>query len=414
MPKAFGAVKGLALGGLLGLLLAGVAGAATLFVDPAGDDAGDCLSPATACATIQSAVDRSAPGDTVQLAPGTYAQRVLIDDRERLRVAGGPGVVLVPPAGEGEGHVISVNLSRQVELRDLTLTGNGTVDGVGGVAINLSRGVEVESCVVQDFGGGGIAVFRDSSVNLRTGKILRNRFHGLRVDRSSDAVVTGSPLAAGTAIVEDNQFAGVIVNGGGVSFRGSVLVTGNQIGILGEGAQVSTCCGEDFLTVTGNVVGISLRGGHLELRGPALIEANQTGVRLVGTAGIFGRFSSERVVVRQNGVAGSPTAAGIFLTASQLDLFTSDVVDNLSRGVLLQDNSSLRLADAVVAGNGAEGVRVEALSSARLFAPSTLQGNGGLDLSCAPDSFAAGDDSAVERAVCPGFGRSPRPSPGPR
>ena len=413
MPKAHRAVTGLAFGCVLGLTVAGAASAATLFVDPAGDDADDCLSPVTACATLQAAVDKSSTDDQILLAPGTYAERVEINDRDGLRVAGLPGVVLVPsPAAGGEGHVISVVLSRRIELRDLTLTGNGTADFVGGIAVNLSRDVRIASTTVQDFGGGGIVVFRDSSVHVNDGKIQRNRFHGLRIDQS-DVVVFGSPSVPAPAIIADNLFSGVIVNGGNVGFRGAVQVTGNQIGILGEAGEVSNCCGEASLTLRENVIGISLRGGHLELRGPALIEANQVGVRLNGTSGVFGRFSTERVVVRNNGVEGNPTSAGVFLTGSHLDLFTTDVVGNRSRGVLLQDNSSLRLFDALVADNGAEGVRVEALSSARLLDPTILENNGGFDLSCAPSSFATGDASGVQRKFCPGFEAAPRPSPRP-
>lgn len=411
MPKAHRAHKGLTLGCAFGLTLAGVAGAATLFVDPAGNDAGDCLSPATACATIQAAVDKSSAGDEIRLAPGTYAERVQINGRDELTVQGGAGVVLVPPATGSGGHVIEIVLARQVRLRDLTLTGHGTAAPVGGISVNLSRSIEIADCTVQDFGGGGIVVFRDSSVRVSAAKVLRNQFHGLRVDASSNVVVLGSPLAAAPTVVADNLFSGVIVNGGDVVFRGAVQVTGNQVGVLGEGAQVSTCCGEESLTVRENLIGFSLRGGHLELRGPALIEANDTGVRLNGTSGVFGRFSSERVVVRHNGVEGSPTSAGVFLTASQLDLFTADVVGNLSRGVLLQDNSSVRLFDVLIADNGAEGVRVEALSSARLFNATTIENNRGFDLSCAPNSFATGDDSAVGKKFCPGFEAAPRPSP---
>ena len=38
------------------------------YVAPGGDDGNDCLSPATPCATINGAVSKASPGDTIYVA----------------------------------------------------------------------------------------------------------------------------------------------------------------------------------------------------------------------------------------------------------------------------------------------------------------------------------------------------------
>lgn len=72
------------------LLAAAIAAPAcgTLYVDPAGDDSDDCPSPATACLTNQAAIHKAPDGETIQVAPGTYAEQVVISNRESLRLQG--------------------------------------------------------------------------------------------------------------------------------------------------------------------------------------------------------------------------------------------------------------------------------------------------------------------------------------
>src|SRR5829696_3308405 len=54
--------------------------AATWYVQPnsGGSDANDCLTPITACATINGTLSKAAPGDTISLASGIYFENVTI------------------------------------------------------------------------------------------------------------------------------------------------------------------------------------------------------------------------------------------------------------------------------------------------------------------------------------------------
>lgn len=68
------AVMGLVLIALLGIhfFTLPAAAAGPWFVSPTGNDSATCLSPATACATIQAAVDKATEGDEIRVAVGTY------------------------------------------------------------------------------------------------------------------------------------------------------------------------------------------------------------------------------------------------------------------------------------------------------------------------------------------------------
>jgi hypothetical protein len=102
---------------LAALACAGVAGGrpravAALYLTPAGNDAADCTLAAP-CSTLQRAFTLAAPGDTVQLAPGTYPGQQLSGDRGGLvTFAAAPGA-RVTMGGRltiaGASHVKLVN-----------------------------------------------------------------------------------------------------------------------------------------------------------------------------------------------------------------------------------------------------------------------------------------------------------------
>ncbi|MFQ5927288.1 MAG: right-handed parallel beta-helix repeat-containing protein, partial [Terriglobia bacterium] len=114
--------------------------------------------------------------------------------------------------------------------------------------------------------------------------------------------------------------------------------------------------------------------------------------------------------IRNTGTAGGIVALG----NSHLELFSSEVRNNVGSGVVLRENSSARIFNNTITGNGGNGVRVIRLSTARLFAPNTITGNGNFDFFCAPNSFASGDKTGVGRMFCPKFDQSPEPMLGPK
>src|SRR5512145_629941 len=69
--------------------------ALTRYVAPGGADGNDCLTPVKACEHIQAAIDKSASGDIILVAPGTYIENLAIIDKGLTLQGAGSAATIV-------------------------------------------------------------------------------------------------------------------------------------------------------------------------------------------------------------------------------------------------------------------------------------------------------------------------------
>jgi len=139
----------------LGLVIIGVqpaAAATTWYVNgTTGSDTNDCMSAATACKTIQAAVNKASSGNTIMVATGLYSESVNVD---RGLLIDGPNVGISPNGG-----------SRVLEA---------VIDGGGGTAIRIST---TEPVTIDGFTfSGGTGALIDSYTSGNNPTIKHNIF----------------------------------------------------------------------------------------------------------------------------------------------------------------------------------------------------------------------------------------------
>jgi hypothetical protein len=278
---------------------------------------------------------------------GTCTGAVFVQYRDRLTIAGTPGARLQAPSGT----VLLVSRSRGFVLRDIAVSGG-------------NRAVWVQTA---------------SDATLE-GVVLENSGTGLTVDDDSIATAGGTvPVRAVT--IRNNGF-GVLLDDANLLLNGNVTIENSTSnGIDAERARVAvigSATAPNVIRTNGNN-GIFAHGGtNLDLRGTNAISDNvANGILAFENAAVdvIGGTSSQTTTIDGNGRGG---VALIFNSSGRL---TNAIVtgngspsDPLSSGVTSSQNSSVTIGTTTISGTIGPGLLVDAGGSARLFNTSIAGG----------------------------------------
>ena len=258
MPARCRALAGLSVTILL--MSAGAAHAqATLVVDADGHaSAASCGDPAPAYASIAAAMAAAAPGDSVQVCPGTYvglidfagkAITVRSTDGAAATIIDGnsSGSVVTFASGEGAGSVIDGFTIRNGRATFATPSfGDG-----GGIWIRDASPM-VRNNIIRDnvsCEGGGLFV-RSGSPVIERNTIASNVLSlticsggvgggGIAIVGSSTAQVRGNTITTNT-VTSGSSGGGIMLNGAGTPTIERNVISGNRINFSGSGI----CAGE--------------------------------------------------------------------------------------------------------------------------------------------------------------------------
>jgi hypothetical protein len=319
------------------LALPAIAAAADTFADSSRpDDSGDCLTPATACKTINGAIGKADTGDTVHVEPGTYAQNV-VDPGGVSIVAASGSPVIAPSSGIG----LRVTGGPPVTIQGLTFSSDATNsvelqldDGAGSAVVTGNTFTDPTPTAADN--QTGIATTSQGSPQI-TDNRLSSLFHGIVVS-SPGAGAPGTPSISGNTISGDHDNGtGIQVissNSHAVTAPTGATLVGNLIHDPGSGQSVGV---------------VVLDGGSFSMDSAAPT-ASLTMVRnriLEGIDGLDVAGARGPVTLFGDVIArtGSITVGGAAINASavnglggDLTLTNVDLVNNVNLAFELQDN----------------------------------------------------------------------------
>lgn len=354
------------------------------YVTPSGNDQNDCHTPTTPCATINAAISKASPGDTIYVSTGVYSsisgdQVVLID--KNLDLSGGwsldftyqPGYSDIDGGNARQGVIVEHDLRVSLERLNIYLghVAPGAANpGGGGVHIRYLTKATLTNLLIHDNVAGGIlsnvsdggGIYSEGSVILVNSQVYNNQASdsgGGIYNYEKSLTLSQSQVYSNTA----NN------NGGGIASWGDVVlndsaVNRNQIITGGMGA------------------GIYMNGHTLTLN-RTTVQANTTQYGIGG--GIYGNY----ITLNQSflGYNQAASGGGLYIIVGEVDLYNSTVMGNHATsnggGMQLDDalfliNSSILFNQADNDGGGIYAGIVQA-SNATIAGNIALHAGGGLD-----------------------------------
>ena len=226
-------------------LLAAPAGASgnTLFVSSSGTDTGDCLSPASACATITYALTQANAGDTIEVS-GTIDDNPTVNIPVTITQMPGGNPAVVNGGSNGSVFVIANKQGIEVTLDGLGVQNGESSDG-GGIAIFGDPTLTVTDSVISGNTasaggqGGGIYNTGNSTLNVVDSTVSGNTGtaggQGGGIYNDGTVTVTNSTISANTT-EGGGQGAGIYSDGSATVTDSTV--SGNTAPDGGQGAGI--------------------------------------------------------------------------------------------------------------------------------------------------------------------------------
>jgi len=271
------------------------------YVDPAGNDSNDCLSPATACLTISAAITKASAGDTVNVAAGTYAEQVIIG--KGLTIVGdelNPANVVIDGQNAAlplsDGQVRIYNATGPVVFKGFRIINAGTKSGTYfGILTKGAQPVTVQNCQIIGHGATvplgedyGMWAYTGAGALVISGSYFAELYHAILLEQRY-----------GTSTLENNTF--------------DALFTG----LYGDGNIYGGRAIEAIVYGTTDVTALQT------IRGNQFLNFRSTGVQFSG--GFSGQTPRK--------------FTNVLIEKNNFDFLTTDII-NLNGAILLQNIST--------------------------------------------------------------------------
>jgi Right handed beta helix region/Thrombospondin type 3 repeat len=328
----------LALTLILGLMMFGgqrTQAAGPWYVSTTGNDTNDCMSPATACLTLQSAIDRASPGDTINVEAGIYPYAGVVNVNKTLTLKGAQSGI------DARGRFDPESI----------------LENSGGIYVTAND-VIIDGFVVQNstsgaFTGYGIALGAGTSGAHVINNIIQDNIVGLGLANNP---------AGNQAVIQHNVFRNNTQPG---AASGHGIYTDEYVAGYGIGLDDVLIDGNDFENDNGAVTGTW--GIGISNTGPVAftnlqIQYNRLDSISPSSRGMY-FYNTDSSSIKANSIRNKTNYAIGFFGADDGITIQCNTILESNRGIYVADasiglNSNITANDNNIAGNATAGLEV--------------------------------------------------------
>jgi hypothetical protein len=287
------------------------AGPTRTWVSGMGTHSGACTRAAS-CRTFALALTQTAAGGEIDvLDPAGYGAVTI--NKSISIVNDGVGVAAIG-ASSGNAITITAGASDSVHLRGLTIEGKGS--GLNGIQFDTGGNLQIENCVIRNFGNGIVVGPTTSSSFFVSNTIAANNVSsGIAILPTHWAVVTGVLGKVSAA----NNFFGILVDSTGI-FVGRASTPGGSLNVTIVDSAASNNANTGVITSSGsggaatvvmlrnvvasnNGVGLFTRSSATLRVAHSVVTGNNTGVQSDG-GGILDSYGDNDIDGNTNNNTG--------------------------------------------------------------------------------------------------------------
>jgi len=297
--------------------------------------------------TIQAAIDAATAGDTINVAAGTYTEKVVIgkplillgEDKTTTTINGGGEVVDDVP------EIVVTIAENNVTVSGFTITGSGDtpLTDCGMLLYNVS-GCTIEDNIVSDNGGVGIGLQVSDNNTIKGNTLNNNYIAGIGLLGSSDNTIQSNSSTCTIGI--DGDGWGIVLESVGEVPSTRNTIDDNTSSNNDVGIYLGLECDENRITdniITGNVKeGIcAWKSGGNTITGNTITVNNANGIQLM---------ASQNNTVTQNTITDNDK--GILIRSGHVEydyptplmstgnsINYNDIHGNTSYGIFYEDNT---------------------------------------------------------------------------
>ncbi len=315
--------------------------------------------------TIQAAIDSANPGDTVEVASGTYLENITIDKWLTLSGQTDQSAVI---DGNGVGNTITI-VAGGVTVTGFTVINSGSLGNDSGIYLDstVSQALVYNNVIKQNpaADGAGVTLCEASGNNLiANNTIINNAGAGICLAGASDDEIAsntiadnqgsnifGSPVDANTCendtiianVITDSGNSGMLFNSASPLWIGQNTITENHnAGIELDSSSMCFILGNLIADNTGP--GVVANASEASV-GDNTIKNNSDGVYV---------NSSDSADIYANTITSNSNGIHISQSA-KLDILNNDITDSPGIGINIDDSSNMEIHQNQIANNN-EGI----------------------------------------------------------